>query len=127
TGAEVGADLVPGVGRPVLRARLLDHLDPETRHLLAGRAVHRGLELATLHLEVAGAVIREGREIARVDRRPAARAAHADAVVALVGVSDLLRDLDEAGQVLGRLHADLVEVGTVVGDRVELEAPRDRP
>ena len=91
-GTEVGADLVPGVGRPVLRARILDHLDPVLVEGLGARGVHRGLQLAVGDVEVLLAEVGIAREEARVDRGPGARAAHADAIGSAEVLGELGRD-----------------------------------
>ncbi len=124
---EVGADLVPGVGGPVLRARVLDHLDPVLVEGLGARRVHRRLQLAVGDVEVLLAEVGIAREEARVDGRPAARTADADAIRPTEVLGQLGRDFDHLAHVLRGLHADLVEHLLVVGDVVELEAPRDAP
>ena len=64
-GAEVGADLIPGVGRPVLRPGLLDHLHPLLVERLRAGGIHRGLELA-----VALTVKSFSPKLAYPDRKP---------------------------------------------------------
>ena len=82
--AEVGADLIPGVGRPVLRAAILDHLDPLGVELLRHIRVHGRRQLAVIgHVQVDLIVVGVARQEARVDRRPGARATHTDTVAAI--------------------------------------------
>src|SRR5205823_9208738 len=126
-GAAVVADLVPGVGGPVLGTAPLDHVDPHLVEFLALLRVHGRRELATLHHEVLLAVVGVGREEAGVDGGPAAAAADADAVVAFARRADLGGLLDQVGEVLGWLDAELAEDALVVGHVVELEAPRNCP
>src|SRR5207253_5484209 len=126
-GAEVVAHLVPSIAGPVLRTAPLDHVDPHLVEFLALLCVHGRHELAALHHEVLLAVVGVAREEAGVDGGPAAAAAYADAVVPLARRADLGGLLDQVREVRGWLDAELAEDALVVGDIVQLEAPRNGP
>ena len=126
-GTQVSADLVPGVGRPVLGARVLDHLHPVLVEGLGAGRIHRRLQLAVGDVEVLFAEVGIARQEARMDRSPGARAADADAIGSTQILGELGRDFDHLAQVLRRLHANLVEHLLVVGDVVEFIAPRNAP
>ena len=71
-GAEIRADLIPGIGRPVLRTGVLDHLHPHFVECLGFGRVHRRLELAAADSEVPLSVVRIAGQEAGMDRRPRA-------------------------------------------------------
>ena len=62
-----------------------------------------------------------------MNRRPRARAAHADAVWPAQILGELGGGLEQFGKIVGRLDSGLVVHPPVICGRVELEAPRDAP
>ena len=121
-GPKIRADLVPGMGRPVACAAVLDHLDPLGVEGLRSVGVHGGGKLAVVVGQVHFAEVGVGRQEAGVDGCPGARAAHA-----VVSGLNLGGGLDEFVHIGRDGNARLVEHRLVVGEVVLLVAPGDAP
>ena len=126
--AQIGADLIPGMGGPVGRTRFLDHLHPFLVVFLGHVRVHRRRQHAVgVHVQVLLVKVGIARQEARMDRGPGPRPAHADAVAAVHHRFCGLRGVQQLVEVGRNLQLVGLEDALVVGDVVLLIGQRDTP